>query len=283
MKNLVSEPNRRRASSARLAIRALREELVTWPKPGLVSPRDSGSHDDMNAELFEASIAALPGYFSEIHTAGLRGAPLADLRELGISAEERMMQATGGVNTHRGAIFSLGLLVAAAGRRAGDAMLAGQSLGRIVRSLWGQAIEQFEAGCGDSHGQTAARRHGAGGARMEAAFGFPRVYDIGLPALRKARHVGWNRAKVQCLFAIIADLDDTNLLHRGGAAGLDFARGRARVFLEAGGVMRPEGLRDAAEAHRQFVARRLSPGGAGDLLAATILVHALDPAVSPEW
>jgi triphosphoribosyl-dephospho-CoA synthase len=282
MIKLTCEQRCLRASPATLATWALREELRTWPKPGLVSYKDCGSHRDMDAALFEASIAALARYFGDIFNAGRDGADLADLRALGIAAEARMLQTTHGVNTHRGAIFSLGLLVAAAGRRDADASLSSATLGTIVRKLWGPALARVESGQDGSHGVAVARRHGVSGARGEAARGFPHIYSVGLPALRGARHAGWNRAKVQCLFALIAQLDDTNLLYRGGLAGLNFARVSALVYLDAGGVERPESLQEAAALHDQFVARGLSPGGAGDLLAATILVDALDTAAASE-
>lgn len=263
------------ASPAHLATWALREELRTWPKPGLVSPVDSGSHNDMNASLFECSIASLGDYFAEIHDAGKRGASLPEMRAMGKEAEVRMLRATGGVNTHRGAIFSLGLLLAAAGRRAAS---SGESLAAVVRNTWGKDLLRIEPERAKSHGAEAARQYNLAGARGQAASGFPLVYEIGLPALRTARQGGWNFAKVQCLFAIMAELDDTNLAHRGGAIGLDFARAQAQAFLGRGGVFQSDALSQAIEIHRQFVARRLSPGGAGDLLAATILVDALEPA-----
>lgn len=282
MIDLTCEQRCLRASPASLATWALREELRTWPKPGLVSYRDRGSHPDMDAALFEASIAAVADYFDEVFLAGRDGADLAELRALGIAAETRMLQATRGVNTHRGAIFSLGFLLAAAGRRGADPSLSSVTLGTIGRKLWGADLARVECGQEGSHGVIVGRRHGVSGARGEAARGFPHIYDAGLPALRGARHTGWNRAKVQCLFALIAQLDDTNLLYRGGLAGLSFARDSARAFLDAGGVERPGSLQYAADLHEQFVARGLSPGGAGDLLAATILVDALDTAATTE-
>ena len=118
-------------SPAKIAAWALHEEVLTWPKPGLVSPVDSGAHDDMDVTLFETSIQSLTGYFSAIHSAGQSGAALSELRALGIAAEEEMLRATRGINTHRGAIFTLGFLLAAAGRREADDQLARQSLGGI--------------------------------------------------------------------------------------------------------------------------------------------------------
>ncbi|WP_284211936.1 triphosphoribosyl-dephospho-CoA synthase, partial [Methylobacterium brachythecii] len=95
---------------ARCAVEALRLELDTYPKPGLVSLVDSGSHDDMDAATFKASAAALEPYFCELAEAGARGLGMDGLRRIGLAAEAAMLAATGGVNTHRGAIFGLGLL-----------------------------------------------------------------------------------------------------------------------------------------------------------------------------
>src|SRR5206468_2513882 len=118
--------------------------------------------------------------------AGYRGASFSELQRLGLAAEARMRIATGGVNTHRGAIFNLGLLAAAAAAviRDGDPVTA-VTLGRTVSARWGAAI------CAalhvtPSHGLTAAARYGAGGARLEAALGFPSVLARGVPTLRRA-------------------------------------------------------------------------------------------------
>ena len=107
------------ARLGRLAIASLHAELALAPKPGLVTPSDAGSHADMDARTFWRSLAALRGYFEAIAQAGLAQAPFDALRRLGLQAEDAMLRATDGINTHRGAIFSLGLLTAAAARSAG--------------------------------------------------------------------------------------------------------------------------------------------------------------------
>lgn len=269
--NLAVEADRDRATLAASAERALREELAAWPKPGLVSHHDSGSHADMTAWHFERSIDALRPYFAAVAQAGARGAAFDTLRGLGVRAEHAMLRATGGVNTHRGAIFALGLLLAAA---------AGPDdgpLGERVRLRWGDALRRHRGPPG-SHGDAARRRHGAGGALREAAAGFPSVYRVGLPGLRAAaRRTGdARRASVQAFFCLLAEVEDTNLLHRGGIVGLAWARARARAFLERGGVFAADWERRAVDVHRGFVERRLSPGGCADLLAATLLVDALE-------
>lgn len=261
----------------RAALAALREELATGPKPGLVSPGDAGAHADMDAGTFGASLRALRGFFGAAAEAGLAGAPFEALRALGVEAEARMLGATGGVNTHRGAIFSLGVLSAAAGRlAAGGRSFAGSALADTVRAAYGDAVRRLAPAPG-SHGAAAARAHGVPGAREEAALGFPHVFEVGLPALEASlrRGAARNEARIQCLFALVARLPDTNLVHRGGPEGLAFARGAARAFLLAGGVHRRGWRGHALAIHRALVRRHLSPGGSADLLAATLLVHRL--------
>ena len=194
-----------------------------------------------------------------------------------------MLAATGGVNTHRGAIFGLGLLCAAAGAAWSGTERAGlywhaNALGATVRQRWGQAIMRGPIPL-HSHGTNALRRFGAGGARAQAAAGFPHALDVGLPALRLGRRLAPDdpeAARVQGFFAILASMEDTNLLHRGGAAGLRYAQEAAAGFLGQGGVEQAEWRERAAAVHRAFVARHLSPGGCADLLAITLFLDALE-------
>ena len=257
----------------RIAARALWHELTLHPKPGLVSLEDAGAHADMDAHTFVRSLFALRPHFGHLAAAGARDAPFATLRELGIRAEAAMLAATGGVNTHRGAIFALGLLVAAAARtQAGGEPLSDASLRANLRAAWGESLAAHLPPPGvPSHGAAAARRHGAGGARQEAARAFPAVFDVALPALRAARRRGDEQgARIAALFALLAHVDDTNVLHRGGAAALALVQARGRAFAHA-----PDPLAFARDTHREFVARGLSPGGSADLLAAALFVDSL--------
>lgn len=262
---------------ATTAVAALLDELETWPKPGLVSHIDSGSHGDMDAATFRASAAALAPFFADLAAAGAAGASMDVLRRIGLRAETAMLKATRGVNTHRGAIFGLGLLCAAAGA-VGDMQCGPSQLCATVARRWGPAILRRPIPLG-SHGTDALRRYGAGGARAQAAEGFPHAIHVGLPALRLGRRLAPadpEAARVQAFFALLSTLEDTNLLHRGGAAGSHFARVAAAGFLEGGGVGQA-GWRDRAEAiHDAFVTRRLSPGGCADLLALTLFLDALE-------
>jgi triphosphoribosyl-dephospho-CoA synthase len=266
------------APIGRLAVRSLYAELALAPKPGLVSPLDSGSHRDMDAGTFLRSLFALRSYFGDVGAAGARGAAFPELQALGIAAERRMLSATGGVNTHRGAIFSLGLLTAAAGWLLNRGLpLTGTRLGETVSRLWGPAIlaaMPSSAGA-DSHGTAVSRRYRVGGARREAVEGFPTLFGVGLPTLREAlgRTGSQRLALVQTLFRLMARLDDTNLLFRGGKMGLRTVQTSAQGFLDAGGVYRPDWETRALAIHRELVAQNLSPGGSADLLTSSWFVY----------
>ena len=266
------------ASIADAARLSLVEELNTWPKPGLVSHVDRGAHDDMDATTFTRSIEAITPYFETLARAGGQGATLPKLRTIGLDAEEAMLRATDGINTHRGAIFGLGLLAAAAGRRASGFAESEGSLGDIVVHAWRSDLLDSPT-LGGSNGSEVRRRFGVGGARDEAASGFPSAYEIALPALADGDRLSNGHAeagRVQAIFALIAALEDTNLLHRGGRDGLLFARGAAAEFLARGGVGRPDWRFAAAALHTTFSLRRLSPGGAADLLAIGLFLRRMD-------
>ncbi len=266
------------SSIAIAAVRALHQELRLHPKPGLVSLQDNGAHADMTPALFFRSLFSLRRYFAAIAAAGRAGAGFEALQALGLAAEARMLRATGGVNTHRGAIFNLGLLAAAAGAcLTADA----DTLCHTVGARWGEAIlrQATDLPAYASHGAWAAQRHGIRGARWQAAQGFPALRQQGLPAYRAAlRDTGEpHRAALAAFFALMAHLDDSNLVWRGGLAGLHFAQAEAAAFLGRGGVLQEDWQAQAQGIHQRMVARRLSPGGSADLLAALLLLVALEP------
>lgn len=262
----------------RAATLALHDELALAPKPGLVTLVDPGSHDDMDAHTFMRSLFALRGYFVRIAGLGAVNAPFEALERCGIEAEARMLAATGGVNTHRGAIFTLGLLCAAAGAAAA----AGRCptpvvLRHTLLNRWGDALAARAMRQSTLPGGMAARRCGLRSASAEAALGFPVLFDTALPALQAgaARGLARHPVLLDTLFHVMAILDDSNLAHRGGLDGLRHAQRAASGFLAAGGAARPDGIAEASAIGRDFVSRRLSPGGAADTLAAACLVTRL--------
>ena len=271
----------------RAAVRALYAEISLEPKPGLVSFRDCGSHLDMDGSTFLRSLFALRRYFPRIAQAGAQGASFAVLQSLGKTAEARMLAATGGINTHRGAVFGLGLLCASAGQLQAQGLpLTPLHLRAVLLSTWGEALaERAKAtrlAAPTSNGQRVAQRYGLRSAGDEAARAFPTLFDTTLPALQAA--LAWGAcpraARVQALFATMAVLDDTNLVHRGGLEGLHFVQSSACRFIEMGGVRQADWLLQARAMHADFVQRRLSPGGAADVLASACWVDELSPAAS---
>jgi len=266
----------------RLAVRALYHEAVLHPKPGLVSAVDSGAHRDMTIATFYRSLFALRSYFPAIAELGAALPSLRILQRRGMEAEAAMLCATHGVNTHRGAIFNLGLLCAAAGAIAAtDARCTADAVCALVRRTWGRAIRRDLATAGrGTHGLRVMRAYGVGGARSEAASGFRSVRRHALPAFRAvvARTLDRERASVQALFALIAQLDDSNLLWRGAREGLAFAQRGAQQFLARGGVHANDWRATAVNLHHEFVRRGLSPGGSADLLAVTLFLDELETA-----
>jgi len=260
----------------RLAIASLHAELACAPKPGLVTPWSRGSHTDMDAGTFLRSLFAVRGYFVAIADAGQRDAPFAVLRALGVRAEQAMLQATGGINTHRGAIFSLGLLVAQAARlreQTGHTP-RGVEICQAVRE-WAPALLSAPLDQ-TSPGQRARVRHAVPGVREQAAAGYPILHEVALPTLQQAlRRTGEREAAlVQTLMTLVATVTDLNLLHRGGAQGLAFAQQQARAFLAAGGTCAPDWRQRMGVICTGFEHRRLSPGGSADLLACAWFLHA---------
>jgi triphosphoribosyl-dephospho-CoA synthase len=261
------------------AVAALVDEAMLTPKPGLVDLRGGGSHRDLSWPLMCASACALRPAFGQMALAGLL---IADddallrrrIGAIGRDGEAAMMAATGGINTHRGAIWALGLLVtAAAVAPERDAASIAARAGRLAR------IADPGAPAHTGHkGERACIEHGVGGARGQAGAGFPHVVDHALPMLKLARARGdaEHHARVNALLAVMATLDDTCLLARGGRKALSAAQQGARRALAAGGIATPNGRRafDALEARLRRL--HVSPGGAADLLAAALLLDRIE-------
>ena len=263
---------------AQLAVSALRAEADLTPKPGLVDQRGSGAHSDMNLAMLHASAEALRSSFTECAAAARQLATGPDLRAaigvIGRAGEQDMLEATDGVNTHRGALWALGLLSAGAATEGG--VTAAIDVASRLASIPDPAADGQTLSA-VSHGARARRRYGVAGALGEAQAGFPHVRLHALPALRAARRSGSDEgsARLAALLALMAHLDDTCVLHRGGPAGLGAVQAGARAVLAAGGCRTPEGRRRFATLDGMCLARRLSPGGSGDLLSATLFLDSL--------
>jgi len=267
---------------ADMAVGALLAEAELTPKPGLVDRRGGGAHGDMDLALMRRSAEVLgPTFAAMARVAWGRPADQGlreELGHIGRAGEGMMLTATGGRNTHRGAIWSLGLLIGGAAltsrsnRLPSDRWAAAQRLAAAAAQL--ARIPDRRRVRGESHGVRMERRYGARGAAGEAEAGFPHVVKFGLPTLwsARARGVGESCARLDGLLAIMAELDDTCLLRRGGLDALTAAQMGARTVLQAGGSASAAGAKALARLDGELIARWASPGGSADLLAATLFV-----------
>lgn len=268
---------------ASLACESLIFELLAHPKPGLVTPLDSGSHSDMDAFSFGASIAALTPHFRRIALWGWQTAfcprpQFEALRPLGLEAEKAMLDATSGVNTHKGAIFCLGLALAAAAALACRGLTpTAQALGKEVQSLLGDQLSSPNA---DSHGATVFRSHGLTGARGEALSGFQRAQDqLPLYCSDQGAH---NQRLVLTLLSLCSTLEDTNMVYRGGIEKAKEAKELSKQTFQS--LLKGSSTAAAElEALCDFYKKgRLSPGGAADLLALTHFLSRINSIQSEE-
>lgn len=270
------------ATAAQQAVRALLYEVTTTPKPGLVDRRNSGSHTDMDSFTFMSSAAALYPYFEACAKTGRETMNLpapetfAALRPLGCEAEGEMLDATNGVNTHKGAVFSIGITCAALGRlnRAEwcDPARVLQEVAAMTSGLTKQDFADITAENAVTAGQKLFVQYGITGVRGQVEAGLPVVLHYGLPVLENGLKLGYdiNRAGCAALLEILAHSTDTNMIARSSRERqLAWA---ARVKMLLGQTPYPD-EDTLVELDDQFITENLSPGGSADLLALTYLLH----------
>ena len=273
--------------SASYAVEALLVEAAATPKPGLVDRANNGAHEDMDFFTFQKSAAALAPYFTEFVRAGAGEGRslhtlLSELRPIGRAAESAMYARTGGVNTHKGAIFSFGVLLGAAGwiSAHGKPLMADAVL-NAVRIVCAGLCHTDYGGQFDTpqtKGQAAYLTYGLTGVRGEAEAGFPLVWDYALPLyrVRRAEHAPLNDALVDVLLVLMAHNMDTNVLGRHDLAMLQRVQEEADQIAKLGG-MRTERGRAALQAFdAQLIDAWVSPGGSADLAAVTHFLYEIE-------
>lgn len=260
---------------AKFARRALEEEVLLSPKPGLVDRRGAGAHDDLNLFAMLRSAQVLEPYFADMARIASDAPALnVEMREnlalCGVQAELAMLEATAGSNSHRGAIWCLGLLVSAASRLGYEASVSAicntaAQIARIPCGIKSAAV---------SHGELVRRKYAVNGAKQEALNAFPHVREIAFPNLLSARARGLTESlgRIDVLLALMSSLDDTCILYRAGIDALALVKQGAAGVLEAGGLSSSAGR--AAFAYLDELVLRLgvSPGGSADMLAATMFL-----------
>lgn len=250
---------------ASLAVAALRSEIDVTPKPGLVDRHDSGAHTDMDHALMSRSIDALHPYFLRLARMGYGEVlPQAgDLAEVGKEGEAAMLRATSGVNTHRGALFAVGLAVTAAAHcYYTRSTVTPQELRTCIMELAGGFAPPEQ-----THGWEVRSRYGVGGASAHARAGYPGLFSRWLPFY--SEHRDDENADLKTLLAIMTELDDTNIYFRCGPEAV------AKVKQEAGALLENFSVSALEDMNRRFSAERISPGGAADMLSLTILIYSL--------
>lgn len=271
----------------KLATQALLEEVVIWPKPGLVDPLEHLAHPDMDQFTFIKSALSLQDYFTKCAFVGLTTHENAyqlvfdEIRQFGIEAEKRMNKATDGINTHKGAIFTLGILATVAGITINhDEWSLDQlrlTVQQMLANIMHDDLQSKKAPTEDTAGQQQFHQYGLGGVREEAALGYPTVFDYGLPAYQKASDQSVNDRGVTTLLALARHTMDSNLIKRAGTMDVIQERDQWIDEIESvGGVTTADGRKKLNEMTVEFARRQLSMGGSADLLSATLFIAKLD-------
>ena len=269
-------------SPALMASLAMREEVLLTPKPGLVDQVDRGAHSDMDLPLFLKSADAVAPFLLKMADLtppeGDASSVLPFIRPVGQDAEKAMLHATGGINTHKGQIFSLGVCTAAAvrtTRRGYPVLKVLEEGGHICRGI---SSELVSPAVSRTNGGRVYRRCGSKGARGEAEAGFPSVRSHSYPAYRtgKAGGLDHNGAALHALLHLMLKVEDSNVLHRRGEDGLELMRRETGKLLAEGGMFLPDAYGRLENMNRLFVRENISPGGCADLLALTLFLVKLE-------
>lgn len=276
-----------------LAWRAMLTEVNLSPKPGLVDRFNCGAHKDMSLTDFQRSASAIQPWLPQFIEYGAGSsllpaeAVLEGLRPLGIACEADMFRATAGVNTHKGSIFSLGLLCAAIGRLHHQHFpVTPETICTTVANFC-RGLTWRELSNNNQHstaGQRLYQQLGLTGARGEAEAGYPLVIHHALPHYRARLAEGRDPelALLDTLLLLIALNGDTNVASRGGLTGLRWIQQQAHTLLQQDGIRSYADLDYLYQFDQQCIARNLSPGGSADLLIVTwFLAHLSQANIAP--
>ncbi len=270
------------AKVSELAREALIDEVSATPKPGLVDSDNSGAHDDMDITTFVKSADALLPYFYKLCEYGYITADmsesdsLAQARVIGIEAEKAMYLATNGVNTHKGIIFSVGLVCMAVGRlfRLNKAVNIGNICDTVAKTVSGICIKDYSEITDKSimsNGERIYKQYGIKGPRGEAESGFLTVRAFSYPFMKKCFQNGMDKniAMVRTLVYIMSIVDDTNVINRGGMASAEYVKEKSATLYNSD-------IEKIREFDKELTEKRLSPGGCADLLAVTRFIYLLE-------
>ncbi len=285
-----------RETIERCVCKALLGEVYTTPKPGLVDWNDNGAHKDMDIHTFEKSTAAIAPYIAEMFCEGYQKTQSSEalfvrIRQIGMEAERAMFEATDGINTHKGILFTMGMISGAAGyyyRKQHHfcvkkvLTLSGKIGKKALENDFKKMTNKMQGkknlpGATLTHGEKMYLRYGIRGVRGEAQEGFPILADYLWPLFCKYKKEGKNGHPLNLQILLWAMLlsEDTNVFKRGGIEGSIWLKKAAKHILEEGGAFTAKGMSLIKRLNEECIQKNISPGGSADLLAATLYLNEL--------
>lgn len=273
-----------------IAIKSILFEAASSPKPGLVDRYNSGAHNDMDFFTFIRSSSVLYPYFYNCVNAGIvfNGTDytqlLVNIRPIGIKAEEDMFTATKGVNTHKGIIFSLGIIAVAVGslfrelnKYTFDYVEVSNRIMLISKDITKELDNAYNKHENLTYGEKLYLKYGTKGIRGEVESGFKTVLDISLPILEKfiINSHQINEILIHVLLHLMAYTEDSNILGRHNMEILNYVQNEARKALNLGGYFTEKGKRYVEYMDMDFIEKYISPGGSADLLVVTLIMYIL--------
>ena len=280
--------------------RALLSEVYTTPKPGLVDRHDTGAHRDMDVTTFEKSTAAISPFLAKMYGAGVDFAEnpenlcderlFAMIRKIGVQAENAMFTATNGVNTHKGIIFTLGIICASLGftlkrhENFKTDFFTNDFFEQIFLNAKKMTFDTLEKDFSamssrepKTHGEKLFAKYGEKGIRGEAQEGFPIICKIALPFYKKLLKVNpdENNRNIIALLHIVKNLSDTNVLSRSSKETLLWLQSECASILGEKTVFEAKDLERVSILNEECIQKNISPGGAADILAVTVFLAAV--------
>lgn len=275
---------------SKLVTKSMLYEVSTSPKPGLVDRNNPGAHKDMDFYTFLDSSIALIDYFYKCTMAGIEFLEedytllLKKIRPIGVEAENNMFSATGGINTHKGLVFSLGIISSVAGvlfKKTGRIYFDSKEISDITKLVSKgitEELEHLDLKEKLTYGENLYKKYGVKGIRGEVEEGFKTVLLYSLPTLKdfikNGNHI--NDILVQVLMHLMANTEDSNVLGRHDLEVLELVKNKARTALSHGGYFTTHGKLYIQEMDKYFIGKNISPGGSADLLAITIILYMLE-------
>lgn len=281
---------------ARYAEEAILSEVILSPKPGLVDSLDAGAHRDMDIYTFLLSATSLHDGFYDFAKAGLlhegtKQELFIKIRPIGIDVEKRMFEATGNINTHKGIIFSLGIVLSAAGYYLKDkseeeiehfSSVDTDAVFMLIREMTeGLVKKDFEnlpQKTKYTNGEILFLKYGFTGIRGQAEEGYPVVRLEALPKLRalQDQDFSFEEKLLEILLLLMSITEDSNVVSRGGMESLSYVKNEAKLFLEKGGIKNPDAREILKQMNKDFIVKNISPGGSADLLSIAIFFGKLE-------